>query len=625
MQNSHGPISGSSDARLTAALHLGAAERDPDPFPAAALMARHWQPVLDYASLFTPSRATAEIVAATAFSRSLETLRATGGSNGGGSSGSGTPDGGPSAGGTIGEGNTGLGNAGLGNTGFGNAGRGNAGGGNSDGAATALRPLFLVAARRVLRAWAASTPLTAALPGIQAPAEPGDDRLLTARAFRALSVPAQVLLWHREVEAEGLSIPAALLAVDPRGAAEALAEARERLRAGCVAAHHELAPDAECRHYGRLLDISLRRTGPLIPDIVRHLARCPHCRYAADQLRHFDARLPLLLAEAVLGEGAARYLDSRPARRRPRGGPGGGHRAGRHAAALRGRVAAGLRWRGAVPGRGSGGTALRTSGAGVAVAATVAAVAVAAVAAALWPDGAGPPTARPPAGTATPTADGAPTPLPPRTAPPPPAVTPPPPAQAGHPAPGALRTRLRGTGAGGACLDVRGGTPAAGAELVVAECSGAATQLWSYEPDGLLRNAAAPGLCADAGRPEGTVVLGACAPGSPDVRYDLTVQGTVVPRRDARLALAPAVPAAGASVVVRLRDGTPAQHWLTDAADSAAPPPATPGAVPPSGPAGSHPPAAPRSAAPPSAPATPPGTGPAPGAGAVAGPGAAPA
>lgn len=43
--------------------------------------------------------------------------------------------------------------------------------------------------------------------------------------------------------------------------------------------------------------------------------KCGYCRYAADQLDQSGGRLPVLLAEAVLGWGARPYLDSRPGRR----------------------------------------------------------------------------------------------------------------------------------------------------------------------------------------------------------------------------------------------------------------------------------------------------------------------
>ncbi|CAL9445819.1 RICIN domain-containing protein [Streptomyces sp. enrichment culture] len=604
----HGPVPAGSDAQLLAALRAGATPPGADPLPVAALMHRHWRPVHDYVSLFAPPSAfgqSAALVTAAAFAEALDALRdaripADGRDN--------APSGGGAGGG---------------------AGPGGGGGGAGAGYDGALRVVFLTAAGRVLRRWAGDERVAALLPGVRRPAEPADDRRLTALAFRSLPAFAQVLLWHREVEAEGLSIPAALLGTDPRAVAERLGEARELLRARCVSAHHELAPDDECRHYGRLLDISLRRTGPLIPDIQRHLAGCAHCRHAADQLRRFDARLPLLLADAVLGEGAGRYVDSRPARRRQRGGAdggrgwrggdggrgrgwrggGGGRRAVRRSRAMGGRLAAwarraGVRWPGAVregmrrvggarAGGGRAGVGRGRWPAGAVAAAGLAAVVVtAALAAALWPAGGLEPSGRrapgpgisvpgdagasrmPGTGASVPTGPGAPAgggasvpgaPGPGGSGATPPAGAGPAGAGALPPTEGALRTRLRPAAAAWLCLDVRGGAPRPGAEVTLTPCSRALTQVWSYDPDGALRNAAAPRLCPDAGRPDGTVALVACAADGAAVRYDLTVRGLIAPRHGATaLALAPLGRAAGTPVVVRLRDGGPLERWLTD-------------------------------------------------------------
>ncbi|CAM5338495.1 hypothetical protein SALBM311S_08115 [Streptomyces alboniger] len=116
------------------------------------------------------------------------------------------------------------------------------------------------------------------------------------------------------MEAEPISVPAALLGVDATTVTTALEQAREEFRTGCVRAHRELAPTRECRFYNRLLDVPIRRGGGLLPDVQRHLAACRYCRHAAEQLSHFDGGLEVLLAETVLGWGARRYLDSRPGR-----------------------------------------------------------------------------------------------------------------------------------------------------------------------------------------------------------------------------------------------------------------------------------------------------------------------
>ncbi|MEU6477117.1 hydrolase [Streptomyces sp. NPDC047017] len=217
----------------------------------------------------------------------------------------------------------------------------------------ALRPRLLVAARETVRCWAADAAARAVLPELGRPSGgrglravrsmTPEKRHLAERAFHGLPDAFQCLLWHTEVEADPISVPAGLLGIDPDTATGLLEQARERFRAGCVRAHRELAPTGECRFYNRLLDVPMRRGGALLPDVQRHLRECGHCRYAADQLRHFPGGLGVLLAETVLGWGARRYLDSRPDRTAGYAtpsapGPGRTPGGGRHRTAPTGRA-----------------------------------------------------------------------------------------------------------------------------------------------------------------------------------------------------------------------------------------------------------------------------------------------
>ncbi|MGW0415052.1 RICIN domain-containing protein, partial [Streptomyces collinus] len=144
--------------------------------------------------------------------------------------------------------------------------------------------------------------------------------------------------------------------------------------------------------------------------------------------------------------------------------------------------------------------------------------------------------------------------------------TPPPPATSGLPPPG-RPTRLHNAAAD-LCLDVRG-RPAAGASAVLAACSTAATQRWTYGADGLLRSGADSGLCLDSHADAGVVILGTCADAGArrgdDVRYHLTVQGELLPRWDETLALSPAGETAGSDIVVKVRDHSAGQRWRPDA------------------------------------------------------------
>ncbi|MEV6961135.1 RICIN domain-containing protein [Streptomyces sp. NPDC051207] len=458
---------------------------------AALLMARHWQSAHDYAviCLASPSPVAAMVTAA-AFRRALD--------------------------------------------------------GTAPGAEpAALRPRLLVAVRETVRAWAADDRLSGVLPPLRKPAGgrgmhtakslTPDNRALAERSFQSLPAAARCVLWHTEVEAEPLSVPAGLLGMDTGTASAVLEQAREKFREGCVRAHRELAPTRDCRLHNRLLDVPIRRGGDLLPDVREHLAECRHCRFAAEQLSRCESGVGLLLAEAVLGWGARRYLDSRPARTASRRARGAARRSRR---TLTGRAAPG-RWTPPLP------RSPRTllSGLGTVSAAVLATVLIANV----WSYG-GDTGAAPSTGAAR--APGA--------------ASPAPPDSAGLPtAPG--RTRLRSVAAG-LCLDVRG--PAeAGAGVGLAACSPAWTQQWTYE-EGLLRSAADPGLCLDSRADAGIVVLGTCTERhdrrADDVRYDLTVRGELLPRWEKQLALAVTTPDANADIVVAVRDGSGAQRWRTD-------------------------------------------------------------
>ncbi|MEU5535432.1 RICIN domain-containing protein [Streptomyces sp. NPDC020362] len=497
---------------------------------AALLMARHWQPVQDYAVICLAAPGPlAHMVTATAFHQVLDRL-------------------------AFGEG------------------------------ADALRPRLLVAVRDTVLNWATADRIAAMLPGLQKPAGGRgmrtakslipENRALSERSFHSLPRLEQALLWHTEVEAEPINIPAGLLGMDVDSAGVAREQAREKFREGCVRAHRELAPSTECRHYNRLLDGPIRRGGPLLPDVQQHLAACPYCRYAAEQLGQIEAGIGVLLAEAVLGWGARRYLDSRPGRRGP--GPtrarsdsrrSGGRRRGGGKPGLLGRipVPGGRRSGGAVPGELDGipapahrargadraGWSSRTllTGVGVASAGLLATVLVIS----LWPhggDGTDPVASKGAAG-------GTDAPSPPASATAP--------GTAGLPSAG-RPTRLHNAAAD-LCLDIKG-KPAAGADAVLAACSSAPTQQWTYDADGLLRNGADSGLCLDSHADAGVVILGTCpdagAQRGDDARYDLTVRGELLPRWDETLALAPAGQEAGADIVVKVRDRSAGQRWLTD-------------------------------------------------------------
>ncbi|MFB8774815.1 RICIN domain-containing protein [Streptomyces broussonetiae] len=490
-----GAVPGDSDEALAA--RLTGATDDEVAHSTGLLMARHWQPVHEYAVICLASSApAASMVTATAFHQVFDRL-------------------------TLGE------------------------------PGVALRPPLLVAVRDTVRRWSADDRISGVLPALLKPAGgrgmraagslTPENRKLAERAFQGLAPLARCLLWHTEVEAEPITVPAALLGLDTESASAALEQARDTFREGVVRAHRELAPSKECGFYNRLLDVPIRRGGTLLPDVQQHLDGCRYCRSAAEQLSQAESQLGTLLAEAVLGWGARRYLDSRPGRSRanPRG-----RRSGRHGGrARRNRLLARVPTPVVLPTP----RALLT-GVGVASAGLLATVLITN----LWSyDGDADPAASSSAVGGTGSQDA-------------PGVSSAPPDNAALP--GAVRRIVLRNAASDLCLGVRG-TPRAGSGTELAECSDARGQQWSYEDDGLLRSVAEPGLCLDSHADAGVVILGVCAPADAergaDVRYDLTVRGELLPRWEKQLALAATTDAPGADIVVKVRDGSDSQRWLT--------------------------------------------------------------
>ncbi|MFJ7147413.1 ricin-type beta-trefoil lectin domain protein [Streptomyces sp. NPDC100445] len=533
------------------------------------------------------------------------------------------------------------------------------------GPTSAWRPHLLVAVRRIAAEWDTDERRDLLHPALRPDDGTGErvaarmlppaDRRLLSRAFQRVPETSRAVLWHTEVEAEPLAVPAALLGLDEEGARVELRRARERLRDECLQAHRELAPEDECRRYLRMLDVTFRRGGTDVdPDLGQHLAHCSHCTSTADQLDAFNAGLGPALAEAVLGWGAHGYLESRTTRAAvpppaaavvaaeepavPSGAgyaappagesftgaepgrPAGPERAGAPAApagpaapgpaagprraarripgALR--RAAGLRAATAPPGApGAGGTRrparhphaaptghpapagpgartgpddpkatgfprsprslhravrrARRRQLGVAVLVAGGLVALPLV---LWavhgsggtpgPRAAGTPSGTPGGKTPSPGASWA--------------------GGGGGAGQGALHGRLHNL-ASGLCVGIVGKKAVRGAETELTTCSAAPAQQWTYETDGLLRNAAAPDLCLDSGLGY-SVRLAPCAAtgrAARTIRYDFTLRGALVPRSDQELALTPAATDGSGALVLKTRAAAGAgQRWSID-------------------------------------------------------------
>lgn len=418
------------------------------------------------------------------------------------------------------------------------------------GPTAAWRPQVLVTVRRIAAEWNTDRrhemlhpDLRSAGDSVAARLLPVPERRLLSRAFQRLPQTARTLLWHLEVESEPVAIAAGLVGLDEEGAGIELGRAVGRLREECLLVHRELAHDAECQLYIRLLDVTFRRGGAEVdPDLAMHLTVCKHCRYTADQLNQFNAGLGIALAEAVLGWGARAYLEVRagsralPAERSSastelevHSGPRRGELRSAHKAARRVRrrnlavavlTVSGLvvlplvLW--SIGGSGDAKTTTENQAAGA-------------------------------SGTGKESAD---------------------PSWVGKndTTQGTLSGRLHNVQSG-LCIGVEGNKPLKGAEAELQTCTSAADQQWSYETDGQLRSTADPGLCLDS-HLAFEVQLAPCTSASSstakNIRYDFTLQGILVPRWNQDQALTPASTDGGGALVLKTRADGSAQRWVFD-------------------------------------------------------------
>jgi hypothetical protein len=375
------------------------------------------------------------------------------------------------------------------------------------------------------------------------PAQPiAANRHLAHVSFLRLPRATQYVLWHMEVEAEPWAVPAALLGIEGDMPPFEPNRAREQLRSAILGTHVENAVGRACRDYSRLLDAPARETGSALPEVQVHVDQCSYCRHAAEQLRLCAENPGMLLAEALLGEGAHPYLAA--CRARP-------SRTASAVSTAAGAVAgpAGIRQTSQVPARRQRSRAARTGTRIFAVGVLVVLAGVAAVL--LGRDTSSRNTAPPPQTqqpTPTPSASS-------------PAVS------TALPAP-SESGRLRNAAAG-LCMDVRGTPPARGAEVTLSVCSSAATQRWTYLEGGLLSNLAEPDLCLDAGGDDEVLDLESCE-ASGDVsfglRFELTAQGELRTQDEGNLVIAPASPEPDTVLVLGPRNGEAEQRWLVEPA-----------------------------------------------------------
>ncbi|WP_175647516.1 ricin-type beta-trefoil lectin domain protein [Streptomyces cyaneochromogenes] len=376
------------------------------------------------------------------------------------------------------------------------------------------------------------------------------DRHLLLHGFQQLPEQLRSLLWHTEVEAEDLAEAASHAGLDLATARAKLRGARARLRAVCRQAHLDFAPEEDCRRYNRLIDVATDRSQvtEAVPDLHHHLTECAYCRAATNQLDQTPERLPLLLAEAVLGFGAEDYLTLCRARRSYASTAVPASHAPPQARPLYTPVARATMRRARRAARRRAG--LLFGGIVITSGVLIGAVTGILLSGSLTGPGAD-------AGTAEPT---------------PTQTTSPQATPVGNPPTPVLNARFHNV-ATGLCLDIGNRDAVAGATAVTSTCAPVATQLWDLGPDGLLRSHADPGLCLDSAKVfelEMRPCPEAADDWAADFQFVLSDGGLLIPGRNSRLAVTPAATrqVVGVPVVLRELDASfPSgfERWLTEA------------------------------------------------------------
>ncbi|MET9828626.1 ricin-type beta-trefoil lectin domain protein [Streptomyces sp. NPDC006385] len=323
-------------------------------------------------------------------------------------------------------------------------------------------------------------------------------------AFQTLPARAQGLIWYGIVEREPVERTAGLLGLTREDVAYGVEPALQHLSRACLRTRLAGSDDPDCPDFGRLIEESVRPDSPRdSADLHAHMARCPHCTAAYEELSALRDAPRGALAEGLLPWGgtsyAARRADEREAarpvaeRRWPQAGlPWDRRRVVLVSAALGVALlplVVFLVAQGDSPSAqdpvGSVKTAVSVPPVAVTVTATVSAT---------------PSTSSPSPSTSTSTSPSpsrtSKSPSPTRSSPPPKTARPKPPSPSAHPPNGSFAQVVNV--ASGQCLDIDG-DPYNGTDVVTATCTSSDDQRWRVDAGrGVLQSYAYPGYCLDS-------------------------------------------------------------------------------------------------------------------------------
>ncbi|MGC9542667.1 ricin-type beta-trefoil lectin domain protein [Streptomyces sp. UG1] len=126
--------------------------------------------------------------------------------------------------------------------------------------------------------------------------------------FQALPPRTQGLIWYGVLEQEPPERTAALLGLTREDVTYGTHAALQQLSRSCLRARLAASDDPACPDFGRLIEESVRPDSPRdSADLRAHMARCPHCTTAYEELSALRDTPRTALAEGLLPWGGTAY------------------------------------------------------------------------------------------------------------------------------------------------------------------------------------------------------------------------------------------------------------------------------------------------------------------------------
>ncbi|WP_327666966.1 MULTISPECIES: RICIN domain-containing protein [unclassified Streptomyces] len=175
-----------------------------------------------------------------------------------------------------------------------------------------LRLQLLLLTGRLAASWAGDERAGGLDPGLllvlsTAGAEGPVPPMLTA--FQSLPSRVQGLVWYGVVERETDNRTAGFLGLTREDVSHETASALQAMGQACLRARLAASDDPRCGNFGRLIEESVRPDSPReSADLHAHMARCPHCTTAYEELSALRDSPRTALAEGLLPWAGTAYV-----------------------------------------------------------------------------------------------------------------------------------------------------------------------------------------------------------------------------------------------------------------------------------------------------------------------------